>query len=228
MSVESMPGNIIIRRKKENDNVEKIQREITAGELAGLFEICKVEEEFKGQNEQAGKLYEAALFGIGQISDEGENKLEEIGRKPRSFSRKAEKIKIARENYIYRSDKIPDFGDSLKEEVTKKLTAFLPKIKPENVKFFSSIGIHQIDHIDGVDGWIEVTDNFGNTKFVTLDVTLNQGEGNTGAEMVVKYAPPHKWSGGKTEPEYFNKAVEFYALRIAERLKEKLENTVMG
>lgn len=170
----------------------------------------------ENRREYTGKIYEADFLGMVKLPPEFFEAERRLPRGPRGWYRNDNDIFELAKKFYPEDPTNPkkELGRELRLEVIDAL-GFRPE-EYDNVKFFTTVGIEQIDKKLGVDAFIEYTDpKSKRTKRVTIDLTQNQQKVLEGhkADIIIGELPAPEF-----EEEKYQEEIENIASKIASKL----------
>lgn len=169
----------------------------------------------ESRREYTGKIYEADFLGEVELPPEFFNAEKKIIRDRRGWYQNDNDIfELVKEFY-------PDDPTNPKKELGRELrievidALGLNPDEYDRVKFFTTVGVPQIDRKLGVDAFLEFDDPKRGTQRVTIDITQNPqkvAEGHK-ADVIVGELPDPEF-----EDEAYAEAVQELARKVATRL----------
>jgi len=166
-----------------------------------------------GPSGDSGRIYESRFLGKAEVDDAFAAELEKLPRGERRRFRSDEDVfRLFKEHY--KGDPTDPKGIHAKELRGALIDALdLGEEEFDNVEFYSALGIAVIDHMMGVDGFFEFKDHDGNSRRVTIDVTMKRSKDSPKADIVIGELPDANQEG-----EDYIRAIDDYAVQIAQRL----------
>ncbi len=172
-------------------------------------------EKFPSSREYTGKIYETDFLGEVKLPPEFFTAEKKIIRDWRGWYKNDDDIFELIKKFYPDDPSNPsrELGRELRIEIIDAL-GLLPD-EYDRVKFFTTVGVPQIDKKLGVDAFLEFDDPKQGTKRVTIDITKNPqkvAEGHK-ADVIVGELPDPKF-----EDEAYTQAVQELARKIAVKL----------